>query len=161
MTEEEFKLRLNTQTLINQEFINLNFSYWLMDDKEAKTPFPPYMYEELQEKTFKEFMKWVFIVDDNDQDITEEELCEKFEEVIKDIAFKLAKNKDDILSIKYINYPAKGELVRIDRDGEKIIARTAFREEVYINGKKYLKYLLQADGGKTTWEELYELKKKS
>ncbi len=135
-TEDEFNLRLEKQSLITREFWDAAIQYYLEDHDDFRSPFPERMREELEEKTFRQFMEWTFqLVDPGSA--SEEMFSQKFDEIIHRVGLSLAQSDEERLTIQYPELPRIGDRINAhegESDGRR--GEIINRWLVEIDGKK-------------------------
>ena len=147
---------LDSTTVQSSEFVEQTFNFWFNGKDHIRSPFPEHIRFELKELSVKRFFEWASGIDMNAKDeVNDEVISNKFEEIIFDIAQELVKTEDEKLTLNYPFMPRIGDEIKDDETGEKsiIIDRSLFKEK----DDQFLKVKLQKQLSKVIWETNFEL----
>lgn len=150
---------LDQNSITNSELAEQTFKYWFSDHKHVRSPFPNYIYSSLKEKTTELFSNWINQLDPKAKDeINDEIIGERFEEIIFETAIGLVKTEDERITILYPFLPRIGDQIRKEMDndskGESIVINRTLTKEGDVS---YLKIVLKNDATKENWESKFEL----
>src|SRR5690554_7688552 len=105
--------------LIKSQLVEQAFLFWFKDHDHIRTPFPTYIHSELKTKSLMRFDKWLSGLKDVFKDeINDEMIAEKFEEIIFEEAYKLVVTEDEKNNIIYPFLPRMGDHLN-DYEGKK------------------------------------------
>ena len=156
MTDKEFEIFIKKQDFIGSDFFETSFKFWFSDNKHIRTPFPEQIQKELEEKTFRVFMEWVYeLSKDEKEKMKNEEIAETFEMILFNQAIALVNDEDQKITICYPFLPRLGDVVDDHKKGaSKIIER---KLDVNKDEKKYLKVKLKSEEFSQEWETEFGL----
>jgi hypothetical protein len=134
------QLALNPDTLEGSELVKETFEFWFSDKEHIRSPFPAYIHNDLKRISTERFFGWAKNLKDEAKDeMNEEMIGEKFEEIIFDVATQLVKTDDERITILYPFLPRCGDSVVdenqtqgritdrwIERDNDKARLRVKF-----------------------------------
>lgn len=147
---------LEPNSVENSELVEETFKFWFSDNQHIRSPFPEYIRPELKDNATKAFHNWVAELNDKAKDeVNDEIIAEKFEEIIFEVAMQLVMTDDEKITIQYPFLPRLDDMINSDEDsGEsKVIDRS-----IYKNGdNSYLKVKLEKADNKEIWETDFEL----
>ena len=150
---------LDQHTLESGELVEQTFNYWFSDHKHIRSPFPDYIQSKLKEKSTKLFFGWISNLDPKAKDeINDEIIGERFEELIFEAAIELVKTEDERITILYPFLPRIGDEIQNETDnssknGSAVINRNFMKE----GDVSYLKVVLENAMTKEKWETKFEL----
>jgi hypothetical protein len=144
------------QSMITDRFIKPGFDFWFSNHEHIRTPFPPEISEEVQEKTTSVFFEWLSGFKEGEvEKVDEHELVEMFETILFNEAIKLVEDEDQRLTILYPFLPRTGDSVNSPENGTgKIIER---RTNSTSDQKKTMTLVITKDQSGETWETQIEL----
>jgi hypothetical protein len=156
MTDKEFEEFIKAQDFVGQDFFEESFKFWFEDNEYIRTPFPETIQEGLKEKTFRNFMEWVYeLTDEEKASLENEEIVETFEMILFNQAMELLTDEDQKITVCYPFLPRLGDIVE---DKEKGASKVIYRNlDVNKDEKKYLKVKLKSESIKQEWETEFEL----
>jgi hypothetical protein len=151
---------LDPTSVENSELIEQTFNFWFSDNEHIRSPFPEYIRPQLKEKAIERFFKWASNLNPKAKDeVNDEIIAEKFEEIIFEIATSLVMTEDEKLTIEYPFLPRLADVIYEDvenKKGEsKIIDRSKIKEEDF----NFMKIKLEKIDSKEVWETKFELPK--
>lgn len=143
---------LDSKTVESSELVEQTFKFWLVDNGHIRSPFPVYIHEELKRLATKRFYEWAKGLNPKAKDeVNEEIISEKFEEIIFESALKLVQTEDERITILYPFLPRLGD--RLDGDGDVVVTRSLEKEK----DVSYLKIILKNAETQKTWDTKFEL----
>jgi len=143
---------LEFNTVESSEFIEQTFHFWFTDNQHIRSPFPLYIRSVLKEKSIEMFYKWAKGLNPKAKDeINDEIIAEKFEEIIFENALSLIKTEDERITILYPFLPRLGD--KLDKKNDVIIDRAIIKD----GDTKYLKIVLENPISKKKWDTSFEL----
>jgi hypothetical protein len=145
---------LDKDSVESSELVEQTFKFWFSDNGHIRSPFPTYIHNELKQKASERFYLWVSGLESKAKDeMNDEMIGEKFEEVIFDTAGKLVKTEDERITIMYPFLPRINDKIE-NKDGDSIVIDRAIVKE---GDSGFLKlYLKRTDGGEK-WSTKIEL----
>lgn len=146
---------LDSTTVESSELVEQTFKFWFNDNEHIRSPFPSYVQPELKEKSTDLFYQWAVGLDPQSKDeMTDEEVGEKFEEIIFETASGLIKTEDERITILYPFLPRMGDNLN-DEDGKK---STIVERELRKDGDhSMLKVVCNTIDTNEKWETEFEL----
>ncbi len=150
---------LDHNTFESVELVEQTFKYWFSDHQHVRSPFPDYMHDKLKEKSTELFYNWVSQLDPKGKDeINDEIVGERFEEIIFETAGGLVKTEDERITILYPFLPRIGDQIQNETDnvlknGSIVINRNLVKE----GDVSYLRIELSNSTTNENWETRFEL----
>lgn len=131
------------------------FTFWFNDNEHIRSPFPDYIQNELRIKTTQLFEDWLEGLHiDASEEVDEEMMAEKFEQLLFESAIPLIKTEDERISILYPFLPRIGDLLTDDVQIESsIVDRHLFKD----GDSSFLKVICQRKSDNSKWETSFEL----
>ncbi|MDH5597585.1 MAG: hypothetical protein OEY34_00590 [Cyclobacteriaceae bacterium] len=130
----------NTETIIHTEIRSLigeGLNYWFYDHEFVRSPFPEYIREELSKKVDQKYMQWISEQKKEDlKDLTDEQLVEKFEEILFGIGIDLVKTEDEKLSILYPFMPRIGDAMEDHNKSHDVLQKYTVIERKLVQNEK-------------------------
>jgi hypothetical protein len=115
------------------------------------------MREELEEKTFRLFLEWIFQLDDPDA-VSAEMLSQQFNEIIQMVGLSLSQSEDERLTIQYPELPRVGDKVNThESESEPRKGEIIDRQLVEIEGKKVMRVVVRYFDTGEEWESSFDL----
>ena len=121
-------IELNPDSVESSELVEQTFRFWFTDQGHIRSPFPSYIQNELKLTATGKFDLWAANLNPAAKDeVNEEVVAEKFEEIIFETATNLVLTEDEKLTIQYpfmprlddklndADNPDKGESKVVDR----------------------------------------------
>ena len=143
---------LDEKAIENSELVVQTFKFWLTDNEHIRCPFPDYIHKELKSQAILSFGAWAKSLNPKAKDeVNDEIVAEKFEEIIFETALKLVQKEDERITILYPFLPRLGD--KLDGKGDEIIKRTLIKEK----DVSYLKIRLINPDTLNEWETKFEL----
>ena len=146
---------LDSTTVESSELVEQTFKFWFNDNQHIRSPFPNYIHSELRQKATELFFKWASGVDpEAKEEVTDEIVGEKFEEIIFEIATSLVKTEDEKITILYPFLPRLGDELKDTEEKDcNVIDRGFVNEGDY----KYLEVEMENKESKKLWKTRFEL----
>ena len=150
---------LDQHTLESGELVEQTFNYWFSDHKHIRSPFPDYIQSKLKEKSTKLFFGWISNLDPKAKDeINDEIIGERFEELIFETAIELVKTEDERITILYPFLPRIGDQIQNETDNSSKNESAVINRDLMKEGDvSYLKIVLENAMTKENWETKFEL----
>lgn len=148
---------LEPNTVESSELVEQTFTFWFSDNEHIRSPFPEYIRPILKEKAVEDFFKWVSNLNPKaKEEVNDEMIAEKFEEIIFEAAMGLVHTEDEKITIQYPFLPRVDDEIRNNEEDiqiSKIIDRTLTKE----GDTKFLKVKLENVSNQQVWETKFEL----
>ncbi len=150
---------LDQHTFESTELVEQTFSYWFSDHQHVRSPFPDYIHTKLKEKSTDLFYNWVSHLNPKAKDEVNDEIVgEKFEEIIFETATGMVKTEDERITILYPFLPRIGDPIQNETEkalkNESIVINRNLEKEGDVS---YLKIELENATTKENWETKFEL----
>ena len=151
---------LEPNTLESSELVEQTFNFWFSDNEHIRSPFPEYIRPILKEKAVNSFFKWVSELNPKaKEEVNDEIIAEKFEEVIFETATQLVLTEDEKLTIEYPFLPRLSDVIFEDVENKKGKSIIVDRSKIKDGDFNYMKLKLEKIDTKETWETKFELPK--
>ena len=138
---EAFEARCREQEIIGETFLTEAFAYFLDDNPELRSPFPPYTHEALIQNTFQRTMHWAFEQDKSS--MTDDIVSATFHAILLEEGQKLVATDDERLTIAYPELPRTGDTANIPEKGVyKVSRRLLYEKENALFLKIFLQHTL-------------------
>ena len=148
---------LEPNTVESSELVEQTFTFWFSDNEHIRSPFPEYIRPILKEKAVEDFFKWVSNLNPKaKEEVNDEMIAEKFEEIIFETAMGLVHTEDEKITIQYPFLPRVDDEIRNNEEDiqiSKIIDRTLTKE----GDTQFLKVKLENVSDQQVWETKFEL----
>jgi|TARA_R110000782_G_scaffold186164_3_gene276377 hypothetical protein len=148
---------LEPNTVESSELVEQTFNFWFSDNEHIRSPFPEYIRPILKENAVDAFFKWVSNLNPKaKEEVNDEMIAEKFEELIFEAAMGLVHTEDEKITIQYPFLPRVDDEIRNNEEDvqlSKIIDRTLTKE----GDTKFLKVKLENSSDQQVWETKFEL----
>jgi len=146
---------LENHTLESSEFVEETFAFWYTDDNHIRSPFPDYIQARLKIDATEKFYTWVNNLKPEAKDeMNDEIIAEKFEEIIFEAALPLISTEDERISILYPFLPRVGDELADEEKKASIIADRIIKKDEDTNFL-HLTCIIKETGEK--WETSFEL----
>lgn len=142
-------------------FISETFKFWFEGNEHIRSPFPLYMRENLVEKSVEKLYGWLSHISEKAKDeVNDEIIAEKFEEIIFDAALELVESDDERITIQYPFLPRLGDKIEVKDVPEDVAESVIFKRVIDKRGDEtFLKVELRNLISQKTWETEFELPK--
>ena len=146
---------LEYNTVESSELVDQTFKFWFSDNEHIRSPFPSYIHTELKELATDRFFKWASSVKpEAKEELNDEIIGEKFEEIIFEIATTLIKTDDEKITILYPFLPRVGDKIENPDEPESLVVDRALSKDGDHN---FLNLTLEKVETKEKWETKFEL----
>ena len=150
---------LESESVENSELVEQTFNFWFNSQNHIRSPFPNYIRPELQRRSIERFFEGSASLTEKAKDeVNEEIIGEKFEEIIFEIALGLVRTEDEKISINYPFLPRRGDKIE-DKDATEKAGSSVIKDRSIVKegDKIFLKVKLERANDKTRWETMFEL----
>jgi len=148
---------LEPNTIESSELVEQTFNFWFTDNDHIRSPFPEYIRPMLKERAVDGFFKWVSNLNPKaKEEVNDEMVAEKFEEIIFEIALNMVMTEDEKITIQYPFLPRVGDEIYANETPDlksNIIDRTLLKE----GDDSFLKVKAEEVASKKVWETKFEL----
>lgn len=153
-------LELNPITVDSSELIAQTFNFWFNDNEHIRSPFPNYIHHELRTVSTEKFYQWASGLNPKAKDeVNDEIIAEKFEEIIFEAATHLVMTDDEKMTIEYPFLPRLNDTIFEDvenKTGEStIVDRSIVKEDDHT----FMRIKLEKTDTLEKWETKFELPK--
>ena len=153
-------IELDPTSVESSELIEQTFKFWFSDNEHIRSPFPEYIRPQLKEKSVEKFFEWASNLHPKAKDeVNDEIIGEKFEEIIFEIATQLVLTEDEKLTIEYPFLPRLNDVIYEDVENKTGESRIIDRIKIKEGDFNYLKIKLEKIESKENWETKFELPK--
>ena len=146
---------LDSTTVESSELVEHTFKFWFNDNEHIRSPFPTYIQPELKVKSTNRFFDWAVGLDPKAKDeLSDEAVGEKFEEIIFEVATSLIKTEDERITILYPFLPRLDDAL----NGAGKEASTIVDRKIYKDGDTSLmKVVCKEVETENQWETEFQL----
>ncbi len=145
---------LDPNTVEGSELVTETFQFWFNDHEHIRSPFPAYIHNDVRRIATERFYEWASKLSDSaKEEMNDEMIGEKFEEIIFDAATNLVKTEDEKLTILYPFLPRTGDKIADEHDLTGIVIDRGIIRE---GDKSFLKVQMERID-KSTWNTSFEL----
>lgn len=149
---------LQPNTVESSELVEQTFHFWFTDNEHIRSPFPEYIRPILKEKAVDGFFKWVNNLNPKaKEEVNDEMIAEKFEEIIFETAITLVHTEDEKITIQYPFLPRLDDEISNNEVEQKQISKVIDRDIVKEGDTNFLKVKLENIDDKAIWETKFEL----
>ncbi len=143
--------------IASSELVQEAFKFWFADNAHIRSPFPAAIQEPLRVQSIAQFADWISkLTEKAKDDINEEIMAEKFEEILFEAALPMVKTEDERITLLFPFLPRCGDQVTAETAGaaaSTVIARSLSEKEDH----KYLDLEMQELGSERRWNTQMEL----
>lgn len=148
---------LEPNTVESSELVEQTFTFWFSDNEHIRSPFPEYIRPILKEKAVEDFFKWVSNLNPKaKEEVNDEMIAEKFEEIIFEAAMGLVHTEDEKITIQYPFLPRVDDEIR-NNEEDVLLSKIIDRALVKEGDTKFLKVKLENISDQQVWETKFEL----
>jgi len=148
---------LEPNTVESSELVEQTFTFWFSDNEHIRSPFPEYIRPILKEKAVEDFFKWVSNLNPKaKEEVNDEMIAEKFEEIIFEAAMGLVHTEDEKITIQYPFLPRVDDEIR-NNEEDVLLSKIIDRALVKEGDTKFLKVKLENSSDQQVWETKFEL----
>ena len=146
---------LDSTTVESSELVDQTFLFWFGDHEHIRSPFPKYIQGALRDLATERFYKWVSSLKPEAKDeLNDEAVGEKFEEIIFEVATSMVKTEDERITILYPFLPRLGDNLASESGEEsKVVDRVLLKEGDY----SFLKITCAKNSNGERWTTKFEL----
>lgn len=149
---------LQPNTVESSELVEQTFNFWFTDNDHIRSPFPEYIRSILKEKAVDGFFKWVNNLNPKaKEEINDEMIAEKFEEIIFETAIHLVQTEDEKITIQYPFLPRVGDEITNNETEHPQLSKVIDRAILKEGDTSFLKVKLENISDKVVWETKFEL----
>lgn len=113
---------IENDALVSSEFIEETFKFWYNDNEHIRSPFPDYIQSKLKIEATEKFYNWLNNLKSEAKDeLNDEAIAEKFEEIIFESAVPMILTEDERISILYPFLPRTGDSLKDENGLESTI----------------------------------------
>ena len=146
---------LESNTAESTDLVEQTFKFWLNDNDHIRTPFPNYIHSDLRANATKQFYNWVEgLKPDAKDELNDEAVGEKFEEIIFECATQLIKTEDEKITILYPFLPRLKDSLKDEHGMASTIVDRSLTKEKDIN---FMQVTCVQDESKETWITSFQL----
>jgi hypothetical protein len=146
---------LDSSTVESSELVEQTFKFWFSDNEHIRSPFPNYIRQELQRVATERFFEWANSINPEAKDeLNDEMVGERFEEIIFEYATTLVKTDDERITILYPFLPRLGDKLQKENDTDSVVIDRALLKD---GDHSFLKVSLENIESKEKWETEFDL----
>lgn len=146
---------IESDALKTSEFIEETFLFWYNDNEHIRSPFPDYIQSRLKIEATEKFYNWINNLKPEAKDeLNDEAIAEKFEEIIFETSLPMILTEDERISILYPFLPRLGDALKDENGIESVITDRVIKKEEDTNFL-HLSCLNKATNDK--WKTSFEL----
>ena len=144
-------------TVESSELVEQTFKFWFSDNEHIRSPFPTYIQSQLKELAVNKFFEWTAGLNPQAKDeVNDEIVAEKFEEIIFESALPLVLTEDERITIQYPFLPRLGDEIA-DNDNSEVKSAIIDRSFTKDGDHHFMKVVLEREGSNEKWETKFEL----
>lgn len=148
---------LTPNTVESSELVEETFKFWFTTNNHIRSPFPLYIQSQLKELAVTNFFDWAAGLSlKAKEEVNDEIIAEKFEEIIFEIALELVKTEDEKITIQYPFLPRLDDVISNPEEPSKknkVIDRYLYKEQDH----SFLIVKLINIENEEKWETSFEL----
>jgi len=149
---------LEQGTLESSELVEETLNFWFSNNEHIRSPFPEYIRPQLKEKSTENFYRWVSSLNSKAKDeVNDEIIAEKFEEIIFETALPLVLTEDEKITIQYPFLPRLNDEISTSENPEQEKSKVIDRILTKEGDHSFLKVKLEKVTSKEVWETKFEL----
>ena len=149
---------LEQGSIESSELVEETFNFWFSDNEHIRSPFPDYIRPMLKDNAVKGFYNWVSSLDPKAKDeVNDEIISEKFEEIIFENAIKLVLTDDEKITIQYPFLPRLNDVISNPEDTSEEKSRVKDRTMYRDGDHSFLKVVMEKVNSKELWETQFQL----
>ena len=153
-------LELDSATVESSEMVNQTFNFWFNDSEHIRSPFPLYIQSELKKTATDNFFKWASNLNPKAKDeVNDEIIAEKFEEIIFEAATLLVMTEDEKITIEYPFLPRLNDEIYEDAEKQEGKSIIVDREILKEGDDTFMRIKLDKIDSNEKWETKFELPK--
>lgn len=146
---------LDKNSIEGSELVEQTFRFWFSDNEHIRSPFPDYIQSTVKHLSTEQFYEWVNGLKPEAKDeLNDEAVGEKFEEIIFENATRLVKTDDERYTILYPFLPRLGDSLKNQEGADStIIDRHIAKEKDH----SFLYVTCQQNSSKEKWKTSFQL----
>lgn len=149
------KIKMEDINIAKSSLIEQAFDFWFGNHDHIRSPFPDYILNELKLNSTSKFESWINNLRDGAKDeLNEEMIAEKFEEIMFETAHKLVVTEDEKTTILYPFLPRLGDKLKDAEENESEITDRNILKE---NDTDFLKITCRRLSNNEIWSTSFEL----
>lgn len=146
---------LKRNTIESSELVEQTFRFWFSNNNHIRSPFPNYIHTQLKVIATDKFYDWIAGLHPKTKDELNDEIVgEKFEELIFESALNLVKTEDEKTTILYPFLPRLGDKLKNGINPDSVIIDRMVIKE---GDNNFLKIILENTKSKEKWDTKIEL----
>lgn len=146
---------IDRNTIESSDMVEHTFKFWFNDNEHIRSPFPEYIKPQLKKDATDLFFNWTKKLDDKAKDdLNDESIGEKFEEIIFETATKLIKTEDERITIVYPFLPRLNDKFEDEKEGDSLIIDRQLKKE---GDNNFLHLKLERIESKDKWDTQIEV----
>lgn len=146
---------LESTSVEGSELVEQTFKFWFSDSEHIRSPFPEYIRQELKKVATERFFEWASSINPEAKDEMNDEMVgERFEEIIFEFATSLVKTDDERITILYPFLPRLGDKLQKENDTDSAVIDRALLKE---GDHSFLKVSLENIETKEKWDTKFDL----
>ena len=149
---------LDSTTIESSEMVEQTFKFWFEGSAHIRSPFPGYIHAELKNIAVEQFFKWASGLKEEAKDeVNDEAIGEKFEEIIFETALGLVITEDEKITINYPFLPRIDDEITDPDNKDLESSFVTDRAMVSEGDHNFVKVKLVKSVSKEKWETKFEL----
>lgn len=147
---------LNPLAVEHSEFVEGTFDFWFnSQEKHIRSPFPEYIRPELKISATQKFYEWANGLNPKAKDeVNDEIIAEKFEELIFETALNLVLTEDEKITINYPFLPRLGDPIANNNNEDSVVID---RNISKTDDTSFMEVKLKTSTTGIIWETQFEL----
>ncbi|MBI2260003.1 MAG: hypothetical protein HYU67_14020 [Flavobacteriia bacterium] len=146
---------MNSFDLEKSELLEQAFQFWFNGQEHIRSPFPAYIQSELKVLATEKFEQWLKNLNEEAKDeVVDEIIAEKFEEILFEQAHQLVLTEDERLTILYPFLPRLGDQLKDDQGVESEIVDRMLHND---KDERFLEIVCKRLEEGTKWTTRFEL----
>ncbi len=142
-------------TFESSTFIEATFNFWYQDNEHIRSPFPNYIQSNLKKKATDAFFNWLNNIKPEAKDeLNDEAIAEKFEELIFETALPMIVTEEERITILYPFLPRSGDQLTDDVGLESTVLDRRLEK---TGDHHYLHLSCRTNETDEKWETSFEL----
>ena len=153
-------IELDPTSVESSELIEQTFKFWFSDNEHIRSPFAEYIRPQLKKGATQKFYDWAANLNPKAKDeVNDEMIAEKLEEIIFETATNLVLTEDEKLTIEYPFLPRLNDVIYEDVENKTGESTIIDRSKIKEGDFDFMKIKLEKIESKEIWETRFELPK--
>lgn len=149
---------LDSTTIESSEMVEQTFDFWFKGKEHIRSPFPEYIQLDLKKISVNRFYEWVSRLNVKaGEEINDEIIAEKFEEIIFESALELVLTEDEKITINYPFLPRIGDDIDEQQEGSRETSIILDRSIIKDGDHSFLNVNMEKKNSKEKWGTKFEL----